>query len=512
MKDIYSKLWKLKVLGTNLYTKIKHAADDSRISRGITEAKRLGALQIPFVRKSMILVQNIIPAALYGVLYDPPTLNRLEDLRKATTECLWGPHYSTRSSEALLNIVLKGHTHDPLASTMYRMANTFCRLHAVSDVRKRCRKIRRKYKKLKFTGTAGPVGNITKILLKPTGKRWNWLKDVANMGKYRRPHENRAVTKRFRGSQLVLKRNTYAGCTAGIDEDATNAVWKNAGSPYDEECGRRLLTGAFFRLHPLINHTSYKCEGCGAVAEGHDQLLEHTMWECTAHSAIRARPEHSEVVKRKTADLPRCLRIHGVVPKETAGLPVEPKAVQKMLVAVMKDYDRLQRKRQEEQGATHVWRRTYAASEYPVPTLRWFEKNGLRKFAGVEMVPMVLEWLRNLKWTAAGSVSRIELAIDYELTAKVYILGRDNDVRKRANRLALVIDKLAEVVHKKDQPPFMPGQPEDTHALRSIGAPRLSGYTGRPIFAHPKTAMILEKQLALTAPNRGSWRQKFTPI
>eukprot|EP01064_Diplonema_japonicum_P023695 TRINITY_DN340_c0_g4_i3.p1 TRINITY_DN340_c0_g4~~TRINITY_DN340_c0_g4_i3.p1 ORF type:complete len:516 (-),score=49.97 TRINITY_DN340_c0_g4_i3:56-1603(-) len=485
----------------------KGRADNKRVEKAVETAKRLAALQLPFTKKALIVSQSILPAALYGAPYAPPSNAKIDALRIAVTDCLWGPYNTTRSSGALLNIALPGHTHDPLAAFAYKTAGTVLRLAENRRIRKRARNIRKKY--TKNMRSAGPIGTLLR-LLEPAKLGWPWARALLGVHKAARGHEIRRVTKAIRRNAVAKGRPSFIGVGRAIDEVRTNEVWKSARSVQEERLGLRMITGAMFRSYPIVE-PEVQCIGCEALFTTQDEYTIHTFWKCKAHEEVRGAPEFAPAMHAyRQEGITRCLALHGIIPLECK--TERPEVIQQMLLAIIR---RVSAKQETKKAAVErfPWNRPLVGRGCSVPSLDWHKNNGLKHFQGDTIVPEVLKWLRMLQWSPHGSVSRIELALDFEATTKQLILEDTADVRKRANRLAKVLTKLSEVAEKKARPPPIPGKPFLTSSLRSIGAnKRIRGYTCRPTFAsYDKVRFILEQRLATGSPGRDDWSDKLVP-
>eukprot|EP01064_Diplonema_japonicum_P033119 TRINITY_DN6453_c1_g1_i1.p1 TRINITY_DN6453_c1_g1~~TRINITY_DN6453_c1_g1_i1.p1 ORF type:complete len:338 (-),score=38.00 TRINITY_DN6453_c1_g1_i1:143-1156(-) len=84
----------------------------------------LAAMPLGFSQKARIISSSIPPSCLYGVAYAPPSKVDAGTIRSRVATCLWGPKFKMRSPCAVANILLPGHTTDPLVVTLYRLLCT----------------------------------------------------------------------------------------------------------------------------------------------------------------------------------------------------------------------------------------------------------------------------------------------------------------------------------------------------------------------------------------------------
>eukprot|EP01059_Diplonema_ambulator_P030260 TRINITY_DN509_c0_g1_i4.p1 TRINITY_DN509_c0_g1~~TRINITY_DN509_c0_g1_i4.p1 ORF type:complete len:924 (+),score=114.49 TRINITY_DN509_c0_g1_i4:185-2956(+) len=162
---LYGKLLRtcveVTVLGVILNTRPYGTTGRShRVDEAAKSARRLSALPLTTSQKARIVAETLLPGALYGALFNPPT--EVKSLRTAIAKGVWGPVYNTRSPAALLTIAFQAHTTDPASCLKYRVVSTYRRLLVKKEEwRARCQEI------AALVSTAqpprGPVAHVLKI-------------------------------------------------------------------------------------------------------------------------------------------------------------------------------------------------------------------------------------------------------------------------------------------------------------------------------------------------------------
>ena len=112
-------------------------------------------------------------------------------------------------------------------------------------------------------------------------------------------------------------------------------------------------------------------------------------------------------------------------------------------------------------------------------------------------------WLAALHWTAAGEVSNIELAIDFELFTGIDVPGPPDGsripVNQRGKNLWKMTSAFCRVCEDLQLPSPLPAErAERVGCLRTLGAPMVwGGLSRRPHFAAgPETCSTIENCLA----------------
>eukprot|EP01059_Diplonema_ambulator_P032504 TRINITY_DN63_c0_g1_i3.p1 TRINITY_DN63_c0_g1~~TRINITY_DN63_c0_g1_i3.p1 ORF type:complete len:1455 (+),score=172.02 TRINITY_DN63_c0_g1_i3:111-4475(+) len=499
---------KHRVLGVNIrFHRFDKSAchDDLRVDNVLPMVERLQHTNLNLYRRATLITECILPSALYGCLYAPPSRSRVDKLKKATISCLWGPDHPMRSVDALLGVAFRGHTHEPFSAINFRIMTTVHRvLNKTPSLRDRFQTICDAYIGAK-TLPQGPIGVIS-AQLQSLGSNWNgFVQHIVPLAKEQAAHEIRALSKNALRRDLQKHRPSYQGLT-DIDEKRTNALHTSMGSNNVLKARRvlNIIVGAVFPFHPSVTNEQVgslvRCLGCDHLADVSEHttaLLDHTLWSCPAHDSIRKSSNIRASLLAEQSEWPQCTRLHGIITKSSKLRHY--KELQLMLAEIGGNLRSLFAQKQSRDCAAHMWRRDIPVGPLLLPkTYRWYKEHGLPKTYGEQLMVGVIAWLGALRWGKTGpQVSKVELAIDFMATTGLE-LDAGKDVTAAARKLGYILAALDRIHARHCETPLIPAEHvASVHSLRTIGITghQIRGYATRPTFASDTTVNILEKQL-----------------
>lgn len=126
----------------------------------------------------------------------------------------------------------------------------------------------------------------------------------------------------------------------------------------------------------------------------------------------------------------------------------------------------------------------------------------------------VLSWIDSLQWYDSGSVSCVELAIDYEAdTGHRLCQDKGATITERARKFRARVRKLNKTCQDIGKEKIIPGDDQKkVHTLRSVGGPPSLGYACRPKFKRMATTrMVLETQITKAIPRLSAWGTDICP-
>ncbi|KAJ9439602.1 hypothetical protein DIPPA_24508 [Diplonema papillatum] len=227
--------------------------------------------------------------------------------------------------------------------------------------------------------------------------------------------------------------------------------------------------------------------GCRDCDRGVQDTADHLWWECPAYDEIRGRSCFAELLRADRARWPSCTRVHGVI---VEGMRVEVAALHRLMAAVYTARVEAERRRLSAVQPMHPW---HAAA--PLPAVQHlFDFDRLpdeppRWPYGGRAMRALKGWLSALRWTNAGEVSCVELAVDFEVHTGVDVPAPPGIRRLAANQrgktLWTMLSTLCRLCQDLQLPSPLPAERKvRVGSMRTLGAPMLwGGLTPRPRFA-----------------------------
>ncbi|KAJ9436869.1 hypothetical protein DIPPA_32154 [Diplonema papillatum] len=248
--------------------------------------------------------------------------------------------------------------------------------------------------------------------------------------------------------------------------------------------------------------------GCRDCDRGVQDTADHLWWECPAYDEIRGRPCFAELLRADRARWPSCTRVHGVI---VEGMRVEVAALHRLMAAVYTARVEAERRRLSAVQPMHPW---HAAAPLPaVQHLFNFDRlpdEPPRWPYGGRAMRALKGWLSALRWTDAGEVSCVELAVDFEVHTGVDVPAPPGIRRLAANQrgktLWTMLSTLCRLCRDLQLPSPLPAERKvRVGSMRTLGAPMLwGGLTPRPRFAGgEETHGVLEASFPRAAAGDG---------
>ncbi|KAJ9464924.1 hypothetical protein DIPPA_18327 [Diplonema papillatum] len=220
--------------------------------------------------------------------------------------------------------------------------------------------------------------------------------------------------------------------------------------------------------------------GCRDCDLGVQDTADHLWWECPAYDEIRGRPCFAELLRADRARWPSCTRVHGVI---VEGMRVEVAALHRLMAAVYTARVEAERRRLSAVQPMHPW---HAAA--PLPAVQHlFDFDRLpdeppRWPYGGRAMRALKGWLSALRWTNAGEVSCVELAVDFEVHTGVDVPAPPGIRRLAANQrgktLWTMLSTLCRLCQDLQLPSPLPAERKvRVGSMRTLGAP--IGFRGR---------------------------------
>ncbi|KAJ9470356.1 Mitogen-activated protein kinase kinase kinase 2 [Diplonema papillatum] len=248
--------------------------------------------------------------------------------------------------------------------------------------------------------------------------------------------------------------------------------------------------------------------GCRDCDRGVQDTADHLWWECPAYDEIRGRPCFAELLRADRARWPPCTRVHGVI---VEGMRVEVAALHRLMAAVYTARVEAERRRLSAVQPMHPWhaaaplpavQHVFNFDRLPDEPPRWpYGGRAMRALKG---------WLSALRWTNAGEVSCVELAVDFEVHTGVDVPAPPGIRRLAANQrgktLWTMLSTLCRLCQDLQLPSPLPAERKvRVGSMRTLGAPMLwGGLTPRPRFAGgEETHGVLETSFPRAAAGDG---------
>ena len=522
-------------------------SNPSRIASMNSLCATLADALLPFYVRCYIATSVITTTALFGCAFAYISRSQLHSLCTNVTTGVWGkaPAFKSRNQVAVMSILNKSHLMDPKVIVSYSSAKAL--VSACERSPKICERVNRI---LSLHGTEpsalGPVGLA--LLRSPPGTIcWGTnvltaftrppVLPLAQMQRGLRHHVLRDVFRELRWRGLAEDRPSYHGVALGVDTTATNKLRLTTNSRALAGAVACIIAGAFHRAG------RWKSRAVGPIADtdgdaadvtdAEDDELQHEvddrelcphcmmeaaadggyhLWfECPAFAGTRNLPEFAPVLALDRTHWPHCLTNWGVVPTGVDIKETHVLLLHTMMGAILMERQELgrlntptQRTRKE-----HAWRMPSSSGSY-LPT---FDFSSLPDtHSGWPFRPCLFNaltaWLAQLRWSEAdsSSISIIELALDFEVTsgllvqpAKSQEIVRDLTVVQRGKQMSLMLKALQRIAKALGLGDPLPAtRTRSSKALRTLGAPTVSGgYSPRALIS-PATMSILESQLQCT--------------
>ncbi len=483
---------------------------------------KIGCLFLPLELKAKITCETLLPAGFFGAIYMPPKEAKMKQLIKAATAGIWGPKHKMRSPEGVLCILLKAHTHHPEAVLEYRIFNSMVdNCIKMPYLMGRVMSIKKRYEENpKLERNLGPVGNFITRSLNKLEMEWKGDLNFREKGKKvihnmrittpsDRKHVVRANIRNKIWPRLAKDRTSYQGVEQGFVLSETNELRKTLEQRGRNTCItlRRILAGGILPVHPNAfkgNEAGIKCQHCKKDMGSSTLLIEHMLWTCTATDGPRQMERNMPVVSADRNKWPKCTKIHGIVPKCLKG--VKTNDVQMYLLDAVQALDK---KGMQAYTNLHVWRRPLKEIHfYEGPTYQSLIRADLNH-DDLKTAKKLIKWQEHMVWQE-GTVSDIELVIDFELTTKFSVIEQTTKpptIRQKARKFRSTIRRLDAFCNKNSLRRIIPlgKRMSRVHTLRSIGGPAVIGYKRRPMFQNIHTDAFLEDKLAKADPTNPQW-------
>eukprot|EP01064_Diplonema_japonicum_P012244 TRINITY_DN196_c0_g1_i9.p1 TRINITY_DN196_c0_g1~~TRINITY_DN196_c0_g1_i9.p1 ORF type:complete len:551 (+),score=89.03 TRINITY_DN196_c0_g1_i9:772-2424(+) len=456
---------------------------------------RLAAMPLGFSQKARIISSSILPSCLYGVAYAPPSKVDAGTIRSRVATCLWGPKFKMRSPCAVANILLPGHTTDPLVVTLYRLLCTVVKVgRSDAELWDRMGRCAALYLQSDVEAQ-GPVGTLVRRWLPAVGKSWSFVEGLRTTTERERKHEIRRVARAMTAAEQAEGRTSYSGMPEGADP-VTNGWWRAlANNPMAAYRLRRLIAGAVFAVYPAVrgvaegpdNPLQHLCDVCGERYGSYTEVLEHALWRCELGDAVRGKAEYASL---DPATMPNATALHGIVPR---GCQDKPRAllVQRYLLEVVTLRDTAVEANRALQTQTYPWRVVVTGRAHPTPTVAELRGLGASGKVMDRLLGPVLRWLSGLLWDDAPgrhtTVTTLELALDFERETELPLddgggVGKVEDLGVKARRLRYVLRRVQDLYHADGRRTAFPAARVDrVNSLRCIGGPTTHGYDRRPV-------------------------------
>ena len=218
------------------------------------------------------------------------------------------------------------------------------------------------------------------------------------------------------------------------------------------------------------------CRDCDQQAL---DTAQHLWWECPAYDSIRGQTCFTAVVQADRSRWPSCTRVHGVLVK---GAPVDATALHRMIGAIYIARHEAERKRQGATPPVHAWMiaASLPAMRHDTTSFTRIPDDPPRWTYGGRIMRALKGWLAALHWTAAGEVSNIELAIDFEIFTGIDVPGPPDGsripVNQRGKNLWKMTSAFCRICEDLQLPSPLPAErAERVGCLRTLGAPMVWG-------------------------------------
>ncbi|KAJ9463845.1 RNA-directed DNA polymerase from mobile element jockey [Diplonema papillatum] len=556
-----------KILGVRTSVESVRAsrANDARLSAHDGLIDRLSTSKLPFDVRCEVASSNVLSSVLAGCSYETYTQTRLKGLRTRVVRGAFGSRQPSRSVTAVLSILAKGHRLDPMIARPYRiLCSFFDACERLPRVYARMLNIARLYSRhgvLLPEARLGPVGiaisdGFTVAGIGYEGRDFATAalegRRLLDMERGERHHAIRARLRQTTWTQLARQRPSYNGVQAGVDCRRTNELRLATADAGEKRALAVILSGGVFlaarwgrnaranggaagsdgspsssasvsstasdTTGSFDEHASESSSsepqrppldrGCRDCDRGVQDTADHLWWECPAYDEIRGRPCFAELLRADRARWPSCTRVHGVI---VEGMRVEVAALHRLMAAVYTARVEAERRRLSAVQPMHPW---HAAAPLPaVQHLFNFDRlpdEPPRWPYGGRAMRALKGWLSALRWTDAGEVSCVELAVDFEVHTGVDVPAPPGIRRLAANQrgktLWTMLSTLCRLCRDLQLPSPLPAERKvRVGSMRTLGAPMLwGGLTPRPRFAGgEETHGVLEASFPRAAAGDG---------
>ncbi|KAJ9456892.1 Retrovirus-related Pol polyprotein from type-1 retrotransposable element R2 [Diplonema papillatum] len=556
-----------KILGVRTSVESVRAsrANDARLSAHDGLIDRLSTSKLPFDVRCEVASSNVLSSVLAGCSYETYTQTRLKGFRTRVVRGAFGSRQPSRSVTAVLSILAKGHRLDPVIARPYRiLCSFFDACERLPRVYARMLNIARLYSRhgvLLPEARLGPVGiaisdGFTVAGIGFEGRDFATAalegRRLLDMERGERHHAIRARLRQTTWTQLARQRPSYDGVQAGVDCRRTNELRLATADAGEKRALAVILSGGVFlaarwgrnaranggaagsdgspsssasvsstasdTTGSFDEHASESSSsepqrppldrGCRDCDRGVQDTADHLWWECPAYDEIRGRPCFAELLRADRARWPPCTRVHGVI---VEGMRVEVAALHRLMAAVYTARVEAERRRLSAVQPMHPW---HAAAPLPaVQHLFNFDRlpdEPPRWPYGGRAMRALKGWLSALRWTNAGEVSCVELAVDFEVHTGVDVPAPPGIRRLAANQrgktLWTMLSTLCRLCRDLQLPSPLPAERKvRVGSMRTLGAPMLwGGLTPRPRFAGgEETHGVLEASFPRAAAGDG---------
>ena len=119
-----------------------------------------------------------------------------------------------------------------------------------------------------------------------------------------------------------------------------------------------------------------------------------------------------------------------------------------MMAQILAHRSELDRERRRSLPPVHPWVacQTHPTQEH-VTSLDQIPTRPPRWQYGKTTLQALKKWLRRLQWTTGGTISNIELAVDFELSSGIQLLPGPASITKRGQRMGTMLTALARLCH-----------------------------------------------------------------
>ncbi|KAJ9465251.1 Retrovirus-related Pol polyprotein from type-2 retrotransposable element R2DM, partial [Diplonema papillatum] len=535
-----------KILGvrTSVASVQAERTNDARLKAHNALLDRLSTSRLPFDVRCEVASSNVLGSVLAGCSYEGYTQTCLRGLRSRVVKGAFGTKHPSRNVTAVLAILAKAHRMDPLLARPYRiLCSLFDTCERLPRVHARMLNIARLYSRhgvLLPKARLGPVGiaisdGFTVAGIDFEGHDFATAalegRRLLDMERGERHHAIRARLRQTTWTQLARQRPSYDGVQAGVDCRRTNELRLATADAGEKRALAVILSGGVFlaarwgrnaranggaagtdgspsssasvsstasdTTGSFDEHVSESSSsepqrppldrGCRDCDLGVQDTADHLWWECPAYDEIRGRPCFAELLRADRARWPSCTRVHGVI---VEGMRVEVAALHRLMAAVYTARVEAERRRLSAVQPMHPW---HAAA--PLPAVQHlFDFDRLpdeppRWPYGGRAMRALKGWLSALRWTNAGEVSCVELAVDFEVHTGVDVPAPPGIRRLAANQrgktLWTMLSTLCRLCQDLQLPSPLPAERKvRVGSMRTLGAPMLwGGLTPRPRFA-----------------------------
>ena len=219
---------------------------------------------------------------------------------------------------------------------------------------------------------------------------------------------------------------------------------------------------------------------------------DHLWWACSAFDSVRSQPQYEPLLQLDRSGWPPCLARYGVVPE---GFQVDETLLHTLMGRIVLKRWELEAKMRRAGPLVHPWT---AALSWPAEAFD-FDVSSIPEKPAARLWPYsaaslraILAWLAALQWTKQGTVSNIELALDFEIFTGKALQPSERSARtsnpamaERGNLLWTMMGCLKRLCDQLSLPTPWPARREDrVGSLCSVGAGEVwGGMTPRPVFA-----------------------------